>query len=214
NSTLDDKNDVAGKVAKALEWLGLSAAHLPFVVLLHKPRLDPSRKEHLTTLLLQGFQLQGVNLTTHTQVALTGHTGLVIDIGHTSTYLVPVFEDMVEGRREDDWPASISDVFFQGSVDLAMAVRACVKHCDPFLHPALFGNIVLTGGAAALPGLADRLKMELLANSTPAQEVHVQVVTNVFDGAASHAKNLSPYKWVLQEDFRLHGARIVHAKCF
>ncbi|ETV74449.1 hypothetical protein, variant 1 [Aphanomyces astaci] len=265
NSTLDDKNDVAGKVAKALEWLGLSAAHLPFVkvVLLHKPRLEPSRKEHLTTLLLQGFQLQGVNLTTHTQVALTGHTGLVVDIGHTSTYLVPVFEDMVlehavvtldgggsavashilahirhtnpmkcfqavsgtahlaeierslmEGRREDDWPASISDVFFQGSVDLAMAVRACVKHCDPFLHPALFGNIVLTGGAAALPGLADRLKMELLANSTAAQEVHVQVVTNVFDGAASHAKNLSPYKWVLQEDFRLHGARIVHAKCF
>ncbi|RLO06238.1 hypothetical protein DYB28_004052, partial [Aphanomyces astaci] len=95
NSTLDDKNDVAGKVAQALEWLGLSAAHLPFVVLLHKPRLEPSRKEHLTTLLLQGFQVQGVNLTTHTQVALTGHTGLVIDIGHTSTYLVPVFEDMV-----------------------------------------------------------------------------------------------------------------------
>ncbi|RHY27089.1 hypothetical protein DYB32_007056 [Aphanomyces invadans] len=84
-------NDAAARnVARAFESLGLSATHLAHV--------KPVLKEHLTTLLLQGFQVHGINLTTHAQVALMGchaHTGLVVDIGNSVTHVVPVFEDMV-----------------------------------------------------------------------------------------------------------------------
>ncbi|ETV94513.1 hypothetical protein, variant 1 [Aphanomyces invadans] len=265
----DGSSDAAARnVARAFESLGLSATHLAHVkvVLLHKPCLEPVLKEHLTTLLLQGFQVHGINLTTHAQVALMGchaHTGLVVDIGNSVTHVVPVFEDMVlehavvkidgggssvakhivahvrktnpskcfqavsttacveaverrlaEGRRDADWPSSYCDVFFRGHVDLAAAVRVCVDKCDPLLHAAMFGNIVVTGGAASLCGLAERLELEVRQLATTTGRVRVHVAANVFVGAAAHATTLSPYKWVLQPDFRLHGARIVHAKCF
>ncbi|KAF0696625.1 Aste57867_12606 [Aphanomyces stellatus] len=253
-------------VARVFQRLGVHEARYK-VVLLHKPHVSTMEKERMIDLLVDGFGVQGVNLTTHAQMALLAqekHTGLVIDIGVDAIFLVPIFEDMVlqhatvklamggadvarhvashlsstasahahhvlhverrllEGGKEAAaWPTtdllfapSLGHPYCTETTGLVDAVRQCVSRCDAVLHDVLLANVLLTGGPAALPGLATRLQRALdLAAPIPIAPTG-NGGAGVYAGACLHATTLSPYKWVLKHDYVLHGARIVHTKCF
>ncbi|KDO26338.1 hypothetical protein SPRG_08411 [Saprolegnia parasitica CBS 223.65] len=68
------------------------------MVLLHKPSISPLEKERMVEMAIEHCRAASVNLVTHAQVALVAagrHTGLVVDIGVDTLYVVPIFEDMV-----------------------------------------------------------------------------------------------------------------------
>lgn len=82
----------------------------------------------------------------------------------------------------------------------------------------LFYNVVLSGGTTMIPGLADRLKNELVALAQPATKIKVVAPPerkfSVWIGGAVLA-DLRTFKhmWISSDEYHEIGPRIVHRKC-
>jgi hypothetical protein len=81
-----------GRLGLALEE---GAPPLPAVVLGHKPLVSDEQRERLTETMFDVFNVRALYLVNEATLALTAlerRTGLVIDIGHTNTRIVPVYD--------------------------------------------------------------------------------------------------------------------------
>lgn len=99
-----------------------------------------------------------------------------------------------------------------------------INACDPLIRGRLFGNIVLSGGCAMVPGFAGRLTGELRARLPPAAEVCVRVASGDDDdsahaytawsgGSVIGAMNTFQKVWVRRREYEEFGPGIVHRKC-
>ncbi|EQC37636.1 hypothetical protein SDRG_05228 [Saprolegnia diclina VS20] len=211
------------------------------MILLHKPSISPLEKERLVDIAIEHCHASSVNLVTYAQVALVAagrHTGLVVDLGVDTLYVVPIFEDMVLEHAvvklalaSPVWTASetpetaLDRLFAPDAAQCAMGVVTAILQVlglsTPVIHGTLVRHIVLTGGPASVAGLADRLHRELTEcvasiDTVPHPtliQVHVAPET-LYHGAVVHAQKLSSHKWITRADVRHDGAAIVHTKCF
>ncbi|OQR94935.1 hypothetical protein ACHHYP_00816 [Achlya hypogyna] len=223
-------------IKHVLRLLRVSAAKHK-LVLLHKAAISPLEKERIVDVAIAGCRVAAVNLVTHAQVALVAagcHTGLVVDLGLDTIYVVPIFEDMVlehavvklptGGKDLPPTDAAAVDALLlheqNGGVGLSTAILKALCLATPVIHPTLVRHIILCGGPAVLPGLGSRLREELVECLGPIDTVSesaavaVHVVANTFHGACVHAQTLSSYKWISRADYAADGATIVHTKCF
>lgn len=91
------------------------------------------------------------------------------------------------------------------------AVADAIAKCKAHVQPAMWGNVVLYGGTAQLPGLATRLSKELSALAPPGTRVRVatspQPAELVWAGAAALGKSEAALRsvWTLREEFEEEG---------
>ncbi|RHY48445.1 hypothetical protein DYB30_007565 [Aphanomyces astaci] len=68
------------------------------IVMTHKPLIEKAHREKMVQSLFEAGQFQSVFLTTDAQMSLRAvakSTGLVVDVGADTTYIVPIYEDML-----------------------------------------------------------------------------------------------------------------------
>ncbi|RQM24211.1 hypothetical protein B5M09_007385 [Aphanomyces astaci] len=68
------------------------------IVMTHKPLIGKAHREKMVQSLFEAGQFQSVFLTTDAQMSLRAvakSTGLVVDVGADTTYIVPIYEDML-----------------------------------------------------------------------------------------------------------------------
>merc|ERR1719382_2225851 len=101
---------------------------------------------------------------------------------------------------------------------LHMLCHASVQASDIDIRKDLCKNIILSGGTTMYQGLPDRLKDEIVALAPAGAEIKVIASADrkfaVWKGASTFA-SLSSFasSWVTAEDYKEHGAGIVHRKC-
>lgn len=94
----------------------------------------------------------------------------------------------------------------------------CIQQCPVDIHHDLYSNIVLSGGTTLVPGLEDRLKLEIkdLAPSNMRVEVHALPEREhaVYAGGTI-LSSLPTFEseWVSKSEYEEHGANMVHRKC-
>lgn len=118
------------------------------------------------------------------------------------------------------------DLVGRESASLPRALTNAITACDPALHPALLGHLVLTGGNTLLPGLGARLQADLRELLEPAGiTAPVTVVTPPRrDVAAWEAASTLlapsppeppwPARWITRAEYRHDGAALVHQREF
>jgi actin len=98
------------------------------------------------------------------------------------------------------------------------AAFSSVMRCDAAVRRDLLANVVLAGGTAMLPGLADRVQKELAALAPPAVAVCVVAPPgrghSAWAGGASLAARATFRQMlILREEYEDAGPAIVHSKC-
>ncbi|RHY24000.1 hypothetical protein DYB25_002732 [Aphanomyces astaci] len=71
------------------------------IVMTHKPLIEKAHREKMVQSLFEAGQFQSVFLTTDAQMSLRAvakSTGLVVDVGADTTYIVPIYEDMLDSN--------------------------------------------------------------------------------------------------------------------
>lgn len=108
---------------------------------------------------------------------------------------------------------------------LPTLVQKCVKNCEPETHLTLYNNIILTGGAASVEGLGDRLKNELdrvvyFTNSSGRNRVLNSASTNLervcgswIGGSILGSMGSFHEMWISRKEFNEYGAGIIDKKC-
>merc|ERR1712179_683473 len=93
-----------------------------------------------------------------------------------------------------------------------------VQSSDIDIRKELTKNLILSGGTTMYKGLPDRLKDEIVAMAPAGAEIKVIASADrkfaVWKGASTFA-SLSSFgsSWITSEDYKEHGAGIVHRKC-
>ncbi|MEO1090175.1 MAG: actin family protein [Pseudomonadota bacterium] len=99
----------------------------------------------------------------------------------------------------------------------ATTVRA-IGNCPTAVHPTLYGNVVLAGPLAALPGLRERMQKEIETHAPQGTEVVVEVPAAAphltWTGAAKLAA-MPQFEamFITRDEYVEHGPGIVHEKC-
>ncbi|KAI3691347.1 hypothetical protein L2E82_49686 [Cichorium intybus] len=99
-----------------------------------------------------------------------------------------------------------------------MTYKSIMK-CDLGLRKDLYGNIVLSGGSTLLPGMADRMNMEITALAPSSMKIKVVAPPerkhSVWIGG-SILGSLSTFQqmWISKAEYDESGPSIVHRKCF
>ena len=95
------------------------------------------------------------------------------------------------------------------------AIHESILKCDPDLRRGLYRNIALCGGSTMFPGIADRMRKELLALSPSDMDVKVIASPDrkyiVWIGGSILA-SLSTFQklWISRREYDEVGATIVH----
>jgi len=93
-----------------------------------------------------------------------------------------------------------------------------IQESDVDVRKALCANLILSGGTTMYQGLPDRLKDEIVALAPAGAEIKVIASADrkfaVWKGASTFS-SLSSFasSWITADDYREHGAGIVHRKC-
>jgi len=93
-----------------------------------------------------------------------------------------------------------------------------VQSSDIDIRKELTRNLILSGGTTMYKGLPDRLKDEIVGLAPAGAEIKVIASADrkfaVWKGASTFA-SLSSFasSWITAEDYKEHGAAIVHRKC-
>ncbi|ETV66489.1 hypothetical protein, variant 2 [Aphanomyces astaci] len=99
------------------------------IVMTHKPLIGKAHREKMVQSLFEAGQFQSVFLTTDAQMSLRAvakSTGLVVDVGADTTYIVPIYEDMLLEHAVVKLP------FGQDHVVNFMVSMLLSQDCDDF----------------------------------------------------------------------------------
>ncbi|PRP84019.1 hypothetical protein PROFUN_08616 [Planoprotostelium fungivorum] len=94
-----------------------------------------------------------------------------------------------------------------------------IMRCDVDIRRDLYNNVVLSGGSTMFPGIADRLKRELVALAPSTMSIKIVAPPerkySVWIGGSILA-SLSTFQqmWITKEEYEEAGPSIVHRKCF
>lgn len=107
----------------------------------------------------------------------------------------------------------------KGEPPLAKHIYDVVMGADPSIRKDLFLNIWLTGGAAAAPGIAERLSKDVEAYSGPEFKAKVTSLPSPetspwVGGSILGSLSTFPSMWVTRTEYDESGPDIVFRKCF
>ncbi|PYI01823.1 Actin/actin-like protein [Aspergillus sclerotiicarbonarius CBS 121057] len=137
------------------------------------------------------------------------------------TYTLPDGQIITIGRERFDTGKALFDPFMLDMViaPLESNVRHAITNDDKDLENALSRNIVLAGGSALLPGLAESLKKEVDESTGNHTGIPVEVFTPpnphllTWVGGSMMAEHSSFKKrWITKEDYEESGLSIVKQK--
>jgi actin-related protein len=94
-----------------------------------------------------------------------------------------------------------------------------ILKCDIDIRKILYRNIVLAGGNMVLPGIAERLQIELVGLAPPSVTVQVNApadrkYSTWIGGSILASLNSFQSMWISKEEYDEAGPNIVHRKCF
>merc|ERR1712226_173371 len=129
--------------------------------------------------------------------------GQVITIGN-ERFRCP--EPLFQPALVDQKSAGIHDTTFNSIMKSSIDIRK-----------ELFENIVLSGGTSMFPGIAERMKREILALAPPTMMVNVITPSEKYSAwlGGSILSSLATFKsqWITKQDYDEQGPNIVHKKC-
>jgi actin-related protein len=106
-----------------------------------------------------------------------------------------------------------------GSAGVHEITYDSIMKCDGTIRRELYGNICLSGGSTMFPGIADRMKKELIALAPPTTNVKIVAPPDRTYSAwvgGSILGSLSSFRqmWISKEEYDDSGPTIIQRKCF
>jgi len=94
-----------------------------------------------------------------------------------------------------------------------------IEKCDIDIRKDLYANIVLSGGNTLIPGIADRLKKEIISLAPPSMKVNViappeREFSTWIGGSILASLSTFERMWIYKREYEECGPAIVHYKCF
>jgi len=94
-----------------------------------------------------------------------------------------------------------------------------IEKCDIDIRKDLYANIVLSGGNTLIPGIADRLKKEIISLAPPSMKVNViappeREFSTWIGGSILASLSTFEHMWIYKREYEECGPAIVHYKCF
>lgn len=115
-------------------------------------------------------------------------------------------------------PSSVSEQYL-GYVGLHTAVVGAAMACDPDVRRDLVANMVLTGGGSAMAGLLERLSKEISACAPTGTKPRVAAASPSerafgpwIGGSILASLGTFPDLWFSAEEYKEHGAKMLHRK--
>lgn len=98
-------------------------------------------------------------------------------------------------------------------------IYTAISQCNYFIRDDLFGNVVISGGNMAFPGICDRMTLELAALAPSSIKVNVEASDSrkhaVWLGGSQLASiQMFPQMWVSKSEYDESGPSIMNRKCF
>eukprot|EP01125_Pyxidicula_operculata_P019969 TRINITY_DN7271_c0_g2_i1.p1 TRINITY_DN7271_c0_g2~~TRINITY_DN7271_c0_g2_i1.p1 ORF type:complete len:1174 (-),score=286.61 TRINITY_DN7271_c0_g2_i1:74-3595(-) len=137
------------------------------------------------------------------------------------SYELPDGQCITIGNERFRTPEALFEPSFlelEGEPGLHELIHSSIKACDPELHQTFYQNIVLSGGASLINGLAERLSKEVSSLAHSSMKVKIIAAPERRYSpwiGASILGSLSQFMEMLiaKEDYDETGPRIVHRKC-
>jgi actin-related protein len=133
------------------------------------------------------------------------------------TYELPDGQVITIGNERFRCPEALMNPSFFGSeaLGLAEAVITAVHRCDRDLRETLFANIVLSGGSAMIPGLAERLQHSVAMGISGACKVKAiappeRKYSEWIGGSIFGSLSSSTMIFAMKEEYDLDGPIICH----
>ncbi|KAL5322481.1 hypothetical protein ACEPPN_010454 [Leptodophora sp. 'Broadleaf-Isolate-01'] len=117
------------------------------------------------------------------------------------------------------------EALFQPSVmgfespGIHVALWNSIMKFDPAVREVLFGNIVLAGGSMMFPGMADRVRREMMALAP--SRIELRIIAEEYKQYSTWVGGsilacLSTFQsvWISKQEYDEFGPSIVHRKCF
>lgn len=105
------------------------------------------------------------------------------------------------------------------SLGISDLIHKCISNCDVDLRPQLIGNIVICGGGSLIPGLVDRLSIELSKQYSPNKlkfsmlgSSYEKKFTSWIGGSILSSLGTFQQMWITKKDFDENGASLVSTK--
>lgn len=94
-----------------------------------------------------------------------------------------------------------------------------IMKCDVDIRNELYANIILSGGTAMLPGIAERMQKEIAALAPQNTQINVIAAperhySTWIGGAILGASENFQAMWISKQEYDESGPSIVHRKCF
>eukprot|EP00928_Gymnodinium_smaydae_P001719 TRINITY_DN10616_c1_g2_i1.p1 TRINITY_DN10616_c1_g2~~TRINITY_DN10616_c1_g2_i1.p1 ORF type:complete len:516 (+),score=77.78 TRINITY_DN10616_c1_g2_i1:93-1550(+) len=135
-------------------------------------------------------------------------------------YEIPDGSTITVGSERFRCAEALFQPFYIGDelISIHGATFQSIMKCDVAVRDDLFDNVVLSGGTALFPGMAERLTKEIVALAPSSQTVNVidplQDRYSAWHGGSMLASSRSFQSlWVTQEEYNKSGAAVVHRSC-
>ena len=94
-----------------------------------------------------------------------------------------------------------------------------ISKCDVDIKQTLFSNIVLSGGSTMFPGIADRMKKEMMSFVPETTEINIiappeRKYSTWIGGSILASLPTFQQMWISKQEYYESGLSIVHKKCF
>ena len=139
---------------------------------------------------------------------------------YEQTYELPSGEVVTLGKERFMCPEALfkPSMLDEGSRGIHEVTNNAISRCEAVLREELYANIVLGGGSTLYPGIADRMRKEMITLAPHGSEVNVVSSTTQYPawvgGAILASHSSFPQVWMTREEYEEYGPRLVYLKCF
>ena len=173
------------------------------------------------------YRVQGLYISNPGVLSLYSYgkfTGIVVDLGHGVSQIVPVFDGVALSHAVMRYNLGGRDLIEEIEnyrYNIGQKCKDSIQKCDIDIRKDLYKNIVLSGGTSMLEGLPERLEKEIIDLAPESMKEEVKVIAspkrkyaawfggNILSSISSFESN-----WITRIEYEELGGTIVGRKCF
>jgi len=137
------------------------------------------------------------------------------------SYELPDGKVITIGNERFRCPEAMFRPFFLGrnASGIHEMIFNSIMKCNVDIRTEMYSNVILSGGTTMLPGIAERMQMELAALAPPTMKIAIVAPPerkySVWIGGSVLA-SIATFQqmWISKEEYDESGPPIVHRKCF